>query len=259
MMSQLNIAAANNTDIWETAGEGTIFGFNKDDLREKLVTDSEFRARFDEHFVMMTTMLKEIKADEKAKSKESKDKKEREKLVAALSVIEDRDNYSLKDWEGWNWSNTEIKKWIKDYKDNAKKAKAETAAKVKKEKEDAQRAVLIKKMDKIDVTVENSGDMSIDELSTLIGEMAIRKKEEKDSTAREKFLKTLRKIAPNVEGIPDFESDEMTTDEMKRVQVRAKLLHHLAKLNDPLDYENSMDNKALKARLTELKTVASAV
>lgn len=257
-MSQLNTATANNTDIWETAGEGTIFGFNKDELREKLVTDPEFRARFDEHFDMMTTMMKEIKADEKAKIKASKDKKEREKLVAALSVIEDRDNYSLKDWEGWNWSNAEIKKWIKDYKDNVKKAKAEAAAKVKKEKEDAQRDALMKKMAKIDVTVDNSQDMSVDELSTLIGEMAIRKKEEKDATAREKFLKTLRKIAPNVEGIPDFESDEMTTDEMRRVQVRAKLLHHLGKLNEPLDYDNTMDNNALKARLTELKAATSA-
>ena len=95
-----------DTDIWETAGEGTIFGFNKDELREKLVTDPQFRARFDEHFDMMTTMMKEIKADEKAKIKASKDKKEREKLVATLSVIEDRDNYSLKGWEGWNWSET---------------------------------------------------------------------------------------------------------------------------------------------------------
>ena len=129
---------------------------------------------------------------------------------------------------------------------------------MKKEKEDAQRDALMKKMAKIDVTVDNSQDMSVDELSTLIGEMAIRKKEEKDATAREKFLKTLRKIAPNVEGIPDFESDEMTTDEMRRVQVRAKLLHHLSKLNEPLDYDNTMDNKALKARLTELKAATSA-
>lgn len=256
-MSQLN-PVNNTTCVWETAGEGTIFGFNQSELRENLVSDADFRARFDEHFDMMTLMMKEIKAEEKAKMKALKDENERKRLIERLNVIENIDGCRYLGEKLGNMSNADIKKWIKDYKDNAKKAKAEAADKVKQEKERAQREALKKKMTKIDVTIENSDEMDIDELSSMINDLTIRKKEEKDSITRQKYIKTLNKIISTIEGIPEFESEKISMSDLKHIHVRSKLLFHLAKLNDPLDYDNTLDNKALKTRLDELKTTVSA-
>jgi len=258
--------------------EVSAFGYDKNELLEKLKTERKFSAEFMEQFQVVVELVKEYqnhtKNEEKtarALVKEEKESAERARLREVIEKIRENDPKMVLEPESIEESSIKnLKKWVKDYRASVKAAKeAEKQAKLdaKEAKEAAKQAKLtakrekqIAQMEKMEADLKKWNDKVEFEVLSFIGKLEKPDdhfKEMKAYHTRIKFLVQIAKFTENVEGVPEYNEETIEDGDLKEMHSRCKILNQLTKLDNPIDYGTEMTIEALKEAVVSAKTAVA--
>jgi len=264
--------------------EVSAFGYDAQDLMEKLKKDDEFKSVFMEQFGVVQKLVKEFKEWEKETKKQARaevaDEKERAERVRLREVIEkiqSKDSEVILEPEEGTDNFFEgssikyLKEWVKNYRSSVKLAKeaekqAKIAAKeaklaVKEAKAQAKKDKQIAQMEKMAADLKKWNDQ-VEFVVVTIWENDSHVTQDdfvqmKAYHTRIKLLVQLAKFAESVEGVPEYDVETIKDDDLKEMHARCKVLNQLAKLDSPIDYGTEKSIEELKAAVIEAKTATT--
>jgi hypothetical protein len=264
--------------------EVSAFGYDAQDLMEKLKKDDEFKSVFMEQFGVVQKLVKEFKEWEKETKKQARaevaDEKERAERVRLREVIEkiqSKDSEVILEPEEGTDNFFEgssikyLKEWVKNYRSSIKLAKeaekqAKIAAKeaklaVKEAKAQAKKDKQIAQMEKMAADLKKWNDQ-VEFVVVTIWENDSHVTQDdfvqmKAYHTRIKLLVQLAKFAESVEGVPEYDVETIKDDDLKEMHARCKVLNQLAKLDSPIDYGTEKSIEELKAAVIEAKTATT--
>tara|TARA_A100001015_G_scaffold298442_1_gene381180 strand:- start:1079 stop:1906 length:828 start_codon:yes stop_codon:yes gene_type:complete len=264
--------------------EVSAFGYDAQDLMEKLKKDEEFKSVFMEQFGVVQKLVKEFKEWEKETKKQAraevadeKERGERLRLREVIEKIQSKDSeVVLEPEEGTDnffegSSIKYLKEWVKNYRSSVKLAKeaekqAKIAAKeaklaVKEAKAQAKKDKQIAQMEKMAADLKKWNDLVEFEVVTIWENDSHVTQDDfvqmKAYHTRIKLLVQLAKFAESVEGVPEYDVETIKDDDLKEMHARCKVLNQLVKLDSPIDYGTEKSIEELKAAVVEAKTATT--